>query len=198
MLRTLPATAQQKLAEAMAGTQLVSFRGLPGTQQISESFVGGVRNPHGGQVTRTLAACQLQGVAPISFHTVTGLHGNQRRCDHFAAHAESGELPIPRIPCGSGFVADPQLLDRTELVHQLPNRLGAVSNYTEGSDFTAGLGNGDCDGVHMDIETDSPFFACGSVLLAQRNPRICETGGRSFYFESSMDRPGSHPLGHDD
>src|SRR5882762_11743890 len=62
MLRTLPATAQQKLAEAMAGTQLVSFRGLPGTHQISESFVGGVRNPHGGQVTRTVAACQLQGV----------------------------------------------------------------------------------------------------------------------------------------
>jgi hypothetical protein len=61
--------------------------------------------------------------------------------------------------------------------------------------------------VRMDIETDksyfthetdSPFFACGSVLLAQRNPRIRETGGRFSNFGSNMDRPGSHPFAHDD
>jgi hypothetical protein len=42
----------------------------------------------------------------------------------------------------------------------------------EGSDFTAGFRSGYCDSVGMDIETDkshfthetdSPFFACGSV-----------------------------------
>ena|SRR5258708_38410069 len=70
-----------------------------------------------------------------------------------------------------------------------------------------GFSNGDRAGVRMDVETeksyfthatDSAFFACGSVLHAQRNPRIRETGGRSLYFVWSMDRPGSHPSGYDD
>jgi hypothetical protein len=92
-------------------------------------------------------------------------------------------------------------------VHQLPNRLRTVRDDAEGANFPTGFSNGYRDGVRMDIETDksyfthetdSPFFACGSVLLAQRNPRIRETEGRSFNFRWNMDQPGSHPFGHDD
>ncbi len=117
----------------------------------AKSFVGGVRNPHRRKGSRPIAARQFDGVAPIGFHSIARFHRYESRRDHFAAHAQSGELPIQHIPRGSGFVADPQLLDRTELVHQLPNRLRAVSNYTEGSDFTAGFSNGYCDGVRMDV-----------------------------------------------
>src|ERR1700758_1965324 len=87
------------------------------------------------------------------------------------------------------------------------HRLRTVRSQTQGPHFTTRLGNGYRDGVRVDIETDksyfthetdSPFFACGSVLLAQRNPRIRETGGRSFNFAWNMDRPGSRPFGHDD
>jgi len=54
-----------------------------------------------------------------------------------------------------------------------------------------GFSNGDRAGVRMDVETeksyfthatDSAFFACGSVLHAQRNPRIRETGGAVSLF----------------
>jgi hypothetical protein len=191
----------------MTSTQLISLSSLTSSHQVAKSFVRGIRNPHLRKVSRPIAARQFDGVAPIGFRSIARFDRYQSRRDHFAAHAQSGELPIQHLPRGSGFVADPQLLDRTGLVHQLPNRLRAVSNYIEGSDFTAGFSNGYCDGVRMDIktdksyfthETDSPFFVCGSVLLTQRNPRIRETGGRSFCFESSMDRPVQNPFGHDD
>src|SRR6266436_5777234 len=46
MLRTLPATAQQKLAKAMTSTQLISLSSLTSSHQVAKSFVGGIRNPH--------------------------------------------------------------------------------------------------------------------------------------------------------
>src|SRR6267154_204161 len=203
MLGTLPPSAQQKLAKAMTSTQLVSVGSLTSSHQVAKSFVSSVRNPHRRPVTGPIAARQFHSIAPIGFHSVPRFHGYESRRDHFTAHPQSGQLPIQHIPCGSGLVADSQLLGRAELVHQLPNRLRTVRNDAEGANFPAGFSNGYCDGVRMDIETDksyfthetdSPFFACGSVLLAQRNPRIREMGGSVFYFWIEHAPTGLEPV----
>src|SRR5215467_5068333 len=202
MCRTLPATAQQKLAQAMPSTQLVSLGCLAGAHQVAKSFVSRIGNPYRCQVSGPIAAGQFQGVTPIGFHAFARFDGYEGWSNHFAVHTQRGQLPIQHISCGSGFVASSQLLDRTKLVNQLPNRLRAVGNNPEGANFTAGFCNRDGNRFRMDIQTNEPYFihwtdspfACGSALRLRRVTHASRNGGRSFYFRQDTDRPGAKPV----
>ena len=96
-----PPVSQQKLSQAMARAQLVFLRRLSGTHHVSQRLVRGGGDPHRRQVTRAVAARQLQGIAPIRLHAIAGFHRHQGGCDSLAPHAERGQLPIEDIPRGA-------------------------------------------------------------------------------------------------
>ena len=206
MGRALPATAQQKLAQAMSSTQLVSLGRLAGAHQVAKGFVSGIGNPYRCQVSGPIAAGQFQGVASIGFHAFAGLDGYKRGGNHFAVHAQRSQLPIQHISCGPGFVASSQLFHRTKLVNQLPNPLRAVGNHPEGANFTAGFCNRDGNRLRMDIQTnesyfihrtDSPF-ACGSALRLRSVTHASRNRGRSFIFDRTRSDRVQNPFGHTD
>jgi hypothetical protein len=107
-----------------------------------------------------------------------------------ALRAESGQLPIQPVTCRSCFIVDSQVLRIAELANQSSNALGPVGDDSHGSDFNAGLSDGDGNGIRVDIETDKSYFThetdspfeCGSALLRQRNPRKRETRVGRFLF----------------
>jgi hypothetical protein len=124
----------------------------------------------------------------------------------FAMHAQRRQLPVQDVPSGSGFVAGAQLLDRTELVHQLSNRLETVGNDPQAANFSTGFRKGDRDSLGMDIQTnkthfthrtDSPF-ACGSAPRLRRVIHATRNEGRSFIFAPSLADRQYEPFGHDD
>jgi hypothetical protein len=110
----MPAMTQQKLAQSLSSSVLISLGGFTSTNQMAQGFVRGMGNPYGRQIAGPIAAGQLQGVASIRFHPITRLHRHQRRRNHFALHGEGGQLPVQHVAGGSRFVADAQAFRRSE------------------------------------------------------------------------------------
>src|SRR6516165_9057538 len=162
----------------MPSTELVSLGHFAGSNQVSQRFVRCVRYPHRRQIS-AITARQFRSVTPISLYAITRLHRDQTWRNDIALHAECDQLPIQHVPSGPGLVADAKMLDRSKLANQLSNRLVAVGNDTQGTEFPVGFKNSDCDRFRVDIKTHKFYFthwpapfACGSVPLARRNPRI--------------------------
>jgi hypothetical protein len=192
--------AQQKLTQPMAGSQQVSFGGFPSANQVPEGFVGRVGNPYRRQIAGSVAACQLQSVTPIGLHAIPGLARHQRGRHHFALRSQGRQLPIQHVAGGTGFITEPQVLDRFQFPNQPSNGFRSVWDKAQGSNFTVRFCHCDSNGLGVDIQTnksyfthrtDSPF-ACGSAPFvsndSQRNPRTAKWRSVFFIFHGTTDR----------
>ncbi len=139
------AVAQQKLADAMAGSELIGLRGLTRAQQISQSFMRRVGDPYGREIAGTMTAREPLGVAAIGLDAVAGLDRHEGRGDDVTGYPQFGQLPVEHVPTGPGFVAGAQMLPAAELADQFGDGRGLIGNHAEAPDLTARLGDGDSD-----------------------------------------------------
>lgn len=184
--------AEQEFAQAVSGAQLILFGYFARAHQIPQGLGGGVRDPDRGEITGAIAAGQPHGILAIGLHPIPRLCRNEARSNHVAVDAERGELPVQRIPRGPGFVAHPQTLRAAQLRNQFPYRLRAITDRAQLADRAVRLGNGNGDGLGMDIETDmthcvwhkrsAPSY-CGSGTLGSSDwpTHVTATASRSLH-----------------
>src|SRR5579862_287495 len=183
-----PATvAQQKFSQPVTGSQLILSGVFPGTQQVAQSFMGGVRHPYWRKITGAIAARQLYGIAAIRLHAVTGFHRYKGRCNHLTSHSQCRQLPIQNISGGARFVAGFQILHRPKLRQHFANRFQTVRYCAERTDLSVCFGHRYRNGVRVDIQTNKSYLrhatnsfrmrlcAAGSSE-SQRNPRTANRG----------------------
>src|SRR5215467_4097162 len=181
------AVPQQKFVQAMPGTHLILPGILARSHQIPQRFVRRIGNPYWREVAGAITARQFHRVAAICLYPITGLHRDQRRCDHLTGDSQRRQLPIQNIAGGTGFVAHLKVLGRPQPRYQLANDFHTVGDHAERANFTALFGNRNCDGVRVDIQTNKSYLRhatnsfrmrlCAAVDSdSQRNPRYCESG----------------------
>jgi hypothetical protein len=90
--------------------------------------------------------------------------GHQRRRDDLARHLERRQLPIDHVPRGAGFIARAQLLDWSELLYQLANRLDSVGDHAQRPYLPIGFRRRHCNRFRVDIETDKSYVAHDRLL----------------------------------
>jgi len=97
--------------------------------------------------------CQIQSVPPVGLYLVPGLFRNQRRRHHIALDSQLRQLPVKYEPRRAGFIAGPQMLDRSKFPDQLADRLFAVGNRSQAANLSIRLCY--CHGYRfgMDIQT---------------------------------------------
>ena len=101
---------EKELLQAMPGPEFVGLGGLPCPYEVPQHLVKRVRHPHCRQLSTPMAPGRLLRIAPIRFHSVPDLHGDQRRGDHATLHSETRQKPIDDEPRRPGLVADPRAL----------------------------------------------------------------------------------------
>ncbi len=183
--RRLRSVPQQKFSQPLTSPVLI----LPGIfarpHQIAQRFVGRIGHPDRRQVAAAITARQLLGVAPIRFHAIASFGRYQRRRNHFARNAQLCQLPVQNVPRRTRLIAGFQLLHRTELRHQFPDRLQVIRYNTQTTDFAARLRHRYRDRAGVDIQTNKTYLrhATNSFRMrlcaagfnsSQRNPRYCE------------------------
>jgi len=90
-LRRAPSVAQQELAQAMPGAQLITLGRPARAHQVPQRLVRRIRHPHGRKVPGAVTARQLLGIAPVGLDPIPGLHRHQRRgtTSHFTPNCVS-------------------------------------------------------------------------------------------------------------
>ncbi len=126
---------QQKLAEPMPSLELVLLGRLPRPDKIPQRLMLGIRHPHRREVSRAVAARQLDGVPPVGLHSVARLDRYERRCHDVAVHPHPGQLPVQNIARRPCLVADPQSAGRTQFLHQLAHRFRTVGDDAQRPSF---------------------------------------------------------------
>jgi hypothetical protein len=81
------------------------------------------------------------------------LHRNQRWRHHCALHPQLRQLPVQYVASRTGFIAGPQLLHRTKLVHQLADRLFPVCYRSQTAYLAVRFGYRDGNRLGMDIQS---------------------------------------------
>ncbi|MDQ1073691.1 hypothetical protein QFZ32_009219 [Streptomyces canus] len=96
--------AQQQFAHPMASTHQISAHILAGRHQISGSFFGRRRHPHRGELVQTQQLRQVQSVACIGLHPLTGRTPQSGGREPLAAYPRCPQRP-GQIEAGRpGFV----------------------------------------------------------------------------------------------
>jgi hypothetical protein len=110
-----------------------------GPHQVAQGFRGSVGYPHRRKVTSARRQrANFSASRAIGLDSISGLHRNQGRNYDVAAYAKGSQLPIEDVSGGAGLVAGAQLLHGSKLAHQFSDRLFAVGNRTQRSDFPLG------------------------------------------------------------
>ena len=99
----------------MPRPQLILLGRLPLPDKIAQRLGIFIGNPHCGQISGPVAACQLQRIPPISLHAVSRLLRNQARRHHRTLDTQLRQLPVEYEPRRAGFIAGPQMLGRPKL-----------------------------------------------------------------------------------
>ena len=128
LLRPANIELKEKLAESISVTKLVSFGGVPRSNQVAQGLLFGVGDPDRRQVTASMQTCELLGVSAIRLYPVARLDRAEGRRDHVALDPHLRELPVQTVPARTGLVADPQLSFALQLLDRPSYRLAAVGN----------------------------------------------------------------------
>jgi hypothetical protein len=81
--------AQQELAQALACPLLILSGILTVSDQVTQSFVRGVRDPHRGEVAGAVAPRQFGGIPAIRLHPLSSFNRHQRGSHGLAGNASS-------------------------------------------------------------------------------------------------------------
>ena len=103
-----------------------------------------------------MQARQLHRIPTVGLHPIPRSLRHKRGSHHIAAHPQPAELPVHRVSARPRFVADLELVTRTQPLHQSLDRLGTVGNLAEVFDVRRGVAMRDRDGDRLlvDIEPD--------------------------------------------
>src|SRR6266852_1725497 len=145
------------------------------------------------QLTQLGVECAVVAptLVPVRLHPIARLHRNQRGRHHCALHPQLRQLPVQYVASRTGFIAGPQLLHRTKLLHQLADRLFPVGDCSQAAYLAVLLGYRDGNRLGMDIQSQKSYLLfhdrsfplvalnCASNH-AQPNPRLAHRNGHSI------------------
>jgi hypothetical protein len=89
----------------MTRADQIPLHAAPASAEIAERFLGLAGRVDSGEETGAVELGQLSGIATIRLDAGTGLHGDERRCDHRAADTERAKLALKNVSGGARFVA---------------------------------------------------------------------------------------------
>lgn len=144
----------------MTRPQLILLGRLPCPNQVPQCLGAFVWNPHRCQIVGAVIARQLLGIPPVRLHPIARLHRNQRGRHHCALHPQLRQLPVQYVASRIGFIAGPQLLHRTKLLHQLVDRLFPVGYRSQAAYLAVLLGYRDRNRLGMDIQSQKSYLLC--------------------------------------
>ena len=122
--------------------------------QVAYSFVIGVRDPDGRQLTGAMKTGQHGGVTTIGLHTGARLPRDQRGRNHIALMAEADELAMNPIAARSRLIAKRQWLASTpELLAKLANRARIVIDLADVFNRPGALALRDRDPLFVNIQS---------------------------------------------
>ncbi len=165
--------AQQELAQPLTRAVLILPGVLAGSHQVPQGFVIRIRDPHRRKIAGTITARQFRGIAPIRLDAIACFDRHQARSHHFTGHTQRRQLPVQNIARRAGLVANLQLLRRAQFRHQLANRIQAVRDDAERTNFSVRLSDCYRDGVRVDIQTNKSYLRHATNSFRMR---LCAAG----------------------
>src|SRR4051812_43740481 len=103
------ATKKQKAAQLLACLTNAPYRRLTRTHEIAYRFVGLIRNPDRGQLSRPMQGGKLGRITPVGLDPIARLARDQRRGDHLAVVAKAVELSLDAVTAWTSLIAEPEL-----------------------------------------------------------------------------------------
>jgi hypothetical protein len=180
---------QQELSQTISCPQLVSLGRFAGSYQIAQGLVSGIRHPYRGQLSRSITPGQLQRIAPVGLHAISGSHRYQCWRYYFALGAQRRQLPVQYVARRTGPVTEMRFFNRTLFLDQFTNGLKSIRYYFNRSHLSVLLRNGEGNRLGVDIQTNKFYSFYGPAPFAvalrfgltasQRNPRAANRS-RSF------------------
>jgi hypothetical protein len=101
------AVPQKKLTEAVPSPQQIPLGIFPGSQQVAQRFLFGVRYGHERQFARPVEPSQLVRVAAVRLHSFPRPARYQGRRSHLADQAPARQQPLRLIPARPCLVHAP-------------------------------------------------------------------------------------------
>ena len=131
--------------------------------QIADRLVGLVGHMDKGEFARAVEPRQRQGVAPVGLDPVAALLGYQRGRDQFADNLLPAQMPRQPEPGRPGLVDVAHLRPaRGELLVETVHRVRMGRDGAVGQHVTPLRGEGDGDGLGVDIQADIfDTLSCG-------------------------------------
>jgi hypothetical protein len=154
------AVLKQERLESLACPSKVIHSIRASAAKVTNGLIGGLRNVDGLKVSRAVGAGEFFGITLVGLHTVSRLAGHFGGSDNDAVVAELVQTTNKDKAAWAGFITKAQASFLAVLLAQtsdeLFNRMEAVAHLSKAADFpvATGFGNGDGDGVFMDIKTD--------------------------------------------
>jgi hypothetical protein len=144
----------EELRQPIAGPQLITLGGKPGTYSVAQGLVGRIRHPDRRQIAGSVTARQLLGVAPVGLDAIGGLRRHEVRRDDVAGDPHLAQLPVQHVLRRSRFIAHAQGSGPAELAHQFPDRLGPVRDHAQATDLPVRFSHRNRNRVCVDIQSD--------------------------------------------
>jgi hypothetical protein len=123
----------------MPRPQLILLGRIPLPDTIAQRLGIFIGDPHCGQITGPVTACQLRRIPPVGLDAVSRLLRNQRR-RHIALDSQLRQLPVEYEARRASFLAGPQMLGRTQLPDQLADRFFAVGDRSQAANLAIWFG----------------------------------------------------------
>ena len=153
------AVAQEKAFETMTATAMVIDGIGASATEVANGLVGGFGDVDGGQFAGTQQTGQAAGIAFVGLERRTGLFGNEGRGGDQAGDFELFEPARDTEPTGTSFISglqDGVGMGFADPVNSLFQGLEVIGDSAKDADLAgaARFGDGDDDGVLMDIKTE--------------------------------------------
>ena len=111
------AVAQQEARQLLSRLAQGAHRRLTCSDEITDRFVGLIRNPDRGQFTGAVQLGKIDRIPPVGLDPLTWLSRDQRWRDDGAFVPRSGELSLNSVTAWPGFITEPQFSSRRSQLH---------------------------------------------------------------------------------
>ena len=113
----VPAVAQQEARQLLSRLAQAAHRRLTCTNEITDRFMGLIRNPDRSQFTGAVQLGKIDRIPPVGLDPLAWLSRDQRWRDDGAFVSRFGELSLNAVTAWSGFITEPQFSSRRSQLH---------------------------------------------------------------------------------
>jgi len=180
---------QEKAFETMPATAVIIDRVGASATQVANGLVGGFGDVDSGQFTSTQQTGQAAGIAFVGFEWGSGLFGDERGRGDQARNFELLETAGDDKTARTGFIGNFQNGARVSFADALQSFFQSVEVIGDGAEeadlaFGTRFGDGDDDGVFMDIKTEIECNSFHGVVVSlyslDESERIPRQRARTF------------------